>query len=134
MRSKLLTDFLIAAATACLTTAPTLAATGPDSSQATATENADQWDPNLRSGAAGTALKGPPSHDPAADGRAERVLGEKFDTAVTRSTADRAGESDVVRDRLGEGRLGVFYDHETDRRLQDTDDTVGLNVKLLEFR
>lgn len=73
-------------------------------------------------------------HDnPPEEDKIEVELEEKFDTEITRTQLDRAAGSTSSRDRIGEDKVGVFYDHNNDERIMDDDDTIGVEVRLLEF-
>lgn len=65
-------------------------------------------------------------------GNAEEVE-KKFGTAVNQTILDRGNGEIEQRDRLGTGRAGVFYEHGRDDRLNDSDDTIGVQFKLFDL-
>lgn len=65
---------------------------------------------------------------------AEDVLTDEYGTDVTRTVIDRGDGETATRDRMGEGEIGVFYDHKRDERIMDSDDAIGVEIKLHEFK
>ncbi len=73
-------------------------------------------------------------HDnPPENQKQEVELKEKFDADLTRTTLDRADGDVSSRDRVGDGKVGVFYDHNSDDRIMDEDDAIGVELRLMEF-
>lgn len=131
--------FAMATAFACLTLiSASDRATAADDGGFGAARFADQGHPALgpvddvsgvepAAGAEAFPVTGPP-------GAMEAALEGQFETDVTRSAMDRGGDEIITRDRVGDGQVGVFYDHTQDDRIQDSDDALGLDVELFEFR
>ncbi len=67
-------------------------------------------------------------------GAVQEELEKKFDTDVTHTVIDRGDGDTNTRDRVGEGEVGIFYDHNKDERLMDDDDSIGVEMKVLEFQ
>lgn len=64
----------------------------------------------------------------------ERELGERFNTDVTRTEFDRGDGNVRTHDRMGNDKIGVYYETNKDEKLNDSNDTIGVNIKLLEFK
>lgn len=60
----------------------------------------------------------------------EKELEKRFDTNVERTTFDRGADSTQTHDRMGDGKVGVYYGHKKDEQ----SDTIGVDVKLMEFK
>ncbi len=64
----------------------------------------------------------------------EKELEAKFKTDVTRTEFDRGDGNTTTHDRMSDDKVGVYYETEKDEKLNDSSDTIGVNVKLLEFK
>lgn len=63
----------------------------------------------------------------------EKELEDEYGTDVNQTVIDR-GDSEVkTRDRFGSDDVGLFYDHKRDERVNDEDDAIGVEFRLLEF-
>ncbi len=58
---------------------------------------------------------------------------EKFGTKVDQTILDSGQGLSSQRDRLGNDRAGLFFDHRKDDRLQESSDTIGVQIKLFDL-
>ena len=63
----------------------------------------------------------------------ERELEKIYGTEVERDRIGRGGNDRSTHDRYGEGRFGVFQNSTQSDRNLETNDTIGLDIKLFEF-
>lgn len=79
------------------------------------------------------AAGGPDIHNTDDITNAEQELEAKFDTEVTRTIQQGPSGEIETRDRVGDGPVGIFYDHGKNDRMSAEEDTIGIDMKLLEF-
>lgn len=75
-----------------------------------------------------------PSAGPSIKSDEEKELEERFNTDVTRTTFDRGDGNSETRDVMGDGKVGVYYQNDKDDKMNDSSDSIGVNVKILEFK
>jgi len=64
----------------------------------------------------------------------ERELEALYGVKVERDRLSRNAVTTATRDRYGDGRVAVFQDNTKSARNLDTNDTIGLELKLFEFK
>ena len=64
----------------------------------------------------------------------EKELEALYGMDVERNRLGRGSIESTTRDRYGDGRIGVFQEHTESARNHDTHDSIGLEVKLFEFK
>ncbi len=65
--------------------------------------------------------------------RDELELEALYGVDVERDRLERGSIDSSTRDRYGDGRVGVFQDNTKNARNLDTNDSIGVEVKLFEF-
>jgi hypothetical protein len=87
-----------------------------------------------------SAITSPQEIEPAAgavgtkqESQAEQELEEKFDAKVDQTVIDRGDHEIMIRDRIGGGDVGIFYDNKKDNRINDQEDAIGVELRLMEF-
>ncbi len=64
----------------------------------------------------------------------ERELESLYGMAVERDRLDRGAQDVSTRDRYGDGVVSIFQDNTKNARNLDTNDSIGLEIKLFEFK
>ena len=64
----------------------------------------------------------------------ENELEEKMGTEVNSTTQDLGDGQTKQHDSVGEGAVRTFYKNEADSRVNDQEDAIGVEVKVLEFK
>jgi len=64
----------------------------------------------------------------------EKELEALYGVTVERDRLDRNALSTATRDRYGDGRVAVFQDNTKSARNLETNDTIGVEFKLFEFK
>lgn len=84
--------------------------------------------------AAGDGEKSAPKTEQQIREKEEEILTEEFGETVKREHLDSGDGRTKTRDKVGDGNVRVYYDHTKDERIMDEDDTIGVEVKLFEFK
>ncbi len=63
----------------------------------------------------------------------EKELEREYGVDVEQTIIDRGDSETLTRDRMGDGDVGLFYEHKKDGRVQDDQDAIGIELRLLEF-
>jgi hypothetical protein len=65
--------------------------------------------------------------------QAESELEKVYNTDINRTVIERDNGSQAAQDTIGDGNVGIFYDHSYDERLGDESDAIGVKLKIMEF-
>ncbi len=69
----------------------------------------------------------------ATETESERELEKEFGAPVNSTVIDRGDSETLTRDSFGDGNVGVFYENNKDSRINDDQDAIGVEFRLLEF-
>lgn len=105
---------------------------GPESDALIATQDSDAAGNELNeiAPAAGNAVDGV---TPASDNVVGEEIGKELGAPVAHTEVDRGAGDTSQHDSVGEGDVGVFYKNNSDDRIKDTDDAVGVEFRLMKF-
>ncbi len=73
------------------------------------------------------------SVSPEEESRAGSELEGEYGTPVSHTVIDRGDHETIIRDRVGAGEVGIFYENKQDGRINDNHDAIGVELKVLEF-
>jgi len=82
--------------------------------------------------AAGGTAAGVDGVTPTSDNIVGQELGEQLGAPVSHTELDRSGDQSQ-HNSIGDGDVGVFYQNNSNDRIKDTDDSVGIELRLLKF-
>jgi hypothetical protein len=70
---------------------------------------------------------------PDEENQSAKELEEEYGAPATQTVIDRGDSETLTRDRFGDGEVGVFFENKKDSRINDEQDAIGIEFRLLEF-